>query len=138
MKSRFVLALLAAGVAFAGTQSAHANAQSSIKLLDADTVRVVDYSGKPPHKRQTISRDRQPELFAYYAERVDYAPQPLLASESRRSGAPGKNLPRNPLRVTGDPMEIAEFARFEEADDAEVKAPRNWRGAPGKGRAFSR
>lgn len=138
MKSKLFLSLIASGLTLAATHSAHALGQTQVTLVDADTLRVVEFKGKPPHKRLTISRDNQPELFAHYVERVDYDPQPLIASESRRGGAPGKNLPRNALRVTGDAAEIAEFARFEEAASGEAMPRRAWRGAPGKGRAYSR
>lgn len=137
MKSKLFLSLIAGGLTLAATHSAHALGQTKVTQLDADTLRVVEFKGKPPHKRLTISRDSQPELFAQYVERIDYDPQPLIATESR-GGAPGKNLPRNPLRVTGDAAEIAEFARFEEAADDEATPRRAWRGAPGKGRAFAR
>jgi hypothetical protein len=112
-------------------------ANTVVTPVDADTLRVVEFAGKPPHKRLTVSRDAQPELFAHYAERVDYNPQPLFASE-RRAGAPGKNLTRSFQRVSADQLEIAEFARFEEARSGEGTVQRAWRGAPGKGRALVR
>jgi hypothetical protein len=112
-------------------------ANTVVTQVDADTLRVVDYNGKPPHKRLTVSRANQPELFAQYADRVDYNPQPLFASE-RRSSAPGKSTARSFQRVSGDQAEIAEFARFEEAQPGEATPQRAWRGAPGKGRALAR
>lgn len=135
MKSTLFLSLLTSSLVLAASPAAMA--QRVVSQVDADTLRVVDYSGKPPYARQTISRERQPELYAYHAARIDHDPQPLLASEGRR-GAPGKNLPRTVLRVSGDPAEIAEFARFEEAASDETKPRRAWQGAPGKGRAFAR
>ncbi len=111
-------------------------ANTVVSQVDADTLRVVEYKGKPPHQRLTIDRNSQPELFAHYAEQVNYDPQPLFASERR--GLKGKGIPRSYQRVSGDEAEIAEFARFEEAEAGEGTVQRAWRGAPGKGRAFSR
>jgi hypothetical protein len=136
MKAKLLFTLAAAAIALAGIQSVQA--QTSIKQLDADTIRVTEFAGKPPHKRLTIDRTAQPEIFAHYAERVDYDPQSILASE-RRGGAPGKNLPGKVLKVSSDPVEVAEFARFEEADAGDSsRVQRPWRGAPGKSRPISR
>lgn len=135
MKHSKLLTSITLGLGLLGSLPSLAN--TVVTQVDADTLRVVQYDGKPPHKRITINRGNQPELFAQYAERVNYDPQPLFASE-RRSGAPGKTSARSFQRVSGDQTEIAEFARFEEAEAGEINAPRQWRGAPGKGRAFGR
>lgn len=135
MKHRTLISSFALGLGLLASVGATAN--TVVTHVDADTLRVVEYNGKPPHKRLTISRDAQPELFAHYAERVDYDPQPLFASE-RRGGAPGKSVARSYQRVSADRTEIAEFARFEEAEAGEAAAPRSWRGAPGKGHAINR
>lgn len=134
MKHSNILSPLVLGLGLLGALPAVAN--TVVTQVDADTLRVVEYNGKPPHKRLTISRDNQPEQFAHYAELVNYDPQPLFASERR--GAPGKSLPRTYQRVSGDQGEIAEFARFEEAEAGEASVQRAWRGAPGKGRAINR
>jgi hypothetical protein len=134
MKHTKIMSSLVLGLGLLGALPTLAN--TVVTHIDADTLRVVEYNGKPPHKRLTISRDNQPALFAHYMELVDYDPQPLFASERR--GAPGKSLPRTYQRVSGDAGEIAEFARFEEAEAGETNVQRNWRGAPGKGRAINR
>jgi len=134
MKKSTLFTSITLGLGLLLSQSGLAN--TVVTQLDAETLRVVEYSGKPPHKRLTISRAAQPELFAQYIERVDYDPQPLFASERR--GMKGKSVPRSYQRVSGDQAEIAEFARFEEAQAGEVGPQRNWRGAPGKGRALAR
>lgn len=112
------------------TTSVQAN--PSVTLVDSDTLRVVDRSGKPPFRRLTISQDNNPELFAHYHALVDYDPQPLFAVSGR--GAPGKSLPRQRVRISGDATEVAEFARFEEVDETvdNRSDSRRWRGAPGK------
>lgn len=135
MKHSKLLVSIALGLGLASSLPAMAN--TVVTQLDSDTLRVVEYKGKPPHKRLTIDRASQPELFAQYAERINYDPQPLFASE-RRSGAPGKTTARSYQRVSGDQAEIAEFARFEEAEAGEATVQRLWRGAPGKGRAIHR
>lgn len=134
MKYSSILSSLVLGLGLLGALPVLAN--TVVTQVDADTLRVVEYSGKPPHKRLTISRDSQPALYAQYEGMVNYNPQPLFASERR--GAPGKNLPRSYQRVSGDEGEIAEFARFEEAQAGEGGVQRAWRGAPGKGRALNR
>ena len=110
------------------TTSVQAN--PSVTLVDSDTLRVVDRSGKPPFKRLTISQDSNPGLFAHYHELINYDPQPLFAVSGR--GAPGKSVARQRVRISGDATEIAEFARFEEVDEAAETSARMWRGAPGK------
>ncbi len=135
MKNSNLMSSLILGLGLIGSLPALAN--TVVSHVDADTLRVVEYNGKPPHKRLTISRDNQPELFAHYVELVNYDPQPLFASE-RRGGAPGKSTARSYQRVSGDQGEIAEFARFEEAEGDEAGVQRAWRGAPGKGRAINR
>lgn len=107
-----------------------AQAQISVTRIDADTLHVTEFRGKPPHRRQVISEDRNPGLYAHYSDRVDYDEQPLYAVSSR--GAPGKSLPRQSVRVSGEVSEVAEFARFEETDEAATTDHRRWRGAPGK------
>lgn len=134
MKHSTIKASLILGLGLLGSLPVLAN--TVVTQVDTDTLRVVEYQGKPPHKRLTISRDNQPELFAHYVELVNYDPQPLFASERR--GAPGKSLPRTYQRVSADQAEIAEFARFEEAEAGEANVQRAWRGAPGKGRAINR
>ena len=132
-KSSFVSSLVL-GLGLLGSLPALAN--TVVTQIDADTLRVAEYGGKPPHKRLTISRDNQSELFAQYLDLVNYDPQPLFASERR--GAPGKSLSRTYPRVSGELGEIAEFARFEEAEVGESTAQLVWRGAPGKGRVINR
>ena len=134
MKNSNLMSSLILGLGLIGSLPALAN--TVVSHVDADTLRVVEYNGKPTHQRLTISRDNQPELFAHYVELVNYDPQPLFASEHR--GAPGKSLPRTFQRVTADQGEIAEFARFEEAEAGEAGMQRAWRGAPGKGRTINR
>lgn len=107
-----------------------AQAQVSVKRIDADTLRITEVRGKPPHKRQIISEEHHPGLYAHYSDRVDYDEQPLFAVSGR--GAPGKSLPRQRVRISGDVSEVAEFARFEETDEAATTDHRRWRGAPGK------
>lgn len=106
-----------------------AQAQVAVTRVATDTLRIIEFRGKPPHRRQVISEDRHPALYAHYSERIGYDEQPLYTVSSR--GAPGKSLPRQSLRVSGDVDEVAEFARFEETDEATTD-PRRWRGAPGK------
>ena len=109
-----------------GFASTGGMAQTVVKQLNDDTLRVTQYKGKPPLKRTVITRDAHPALFAHYAELIDHNPQPLFISTSR-NGAPGKSLPRQAGRVSGEPQEVTEFARAEESQDH-----RQWRGAPGK------
>ena len=114
--------------------SALAAAAPKVQRVDSETLLLTDFSGKPPFRRQYIDQQANPELYAHYAQRVDLRAQPLMAVESR--GAPGKIRPRLLQRISSDALEIAEFARFEETDDAGAanNNARRWSGAPGKGR----
>ena len=130
-KRNILLALSGLGLAF----SAITNAAPNVSEIDADTLRVVHYDGKPPFERRIIHRSNNPELFARYAPMAENAPRVFITAE-RSGGAPGKNLPNFVQRVSTDPQEIAEFARFEESSEAN-RNTRRWRGAPGKARAIS-
>lgn len=128
-------AVLATGLSAITGSTLFAN--TVVQQIDADTLRVVEYSGKPPFKRRTISQASNPVLYARYADRIGYDPQPLFAVERR--GAPGKSLPGQARRVSADAREVAEFARFEETGADEQRSDgRMWRGAPGKARALRR
>lgn len=122
--------ILALGTLILPLLAGTAQAQVSVTRIDADTLRITEFRGKPPHKRQVISEDRNPALYAHYSDQVNYDEQPLFAVSSR--GAPGKSLPRQSVRISGDVSEMAEFARFEETDEAPTTDHRRWRGAPGK------
>lgn len=110
--------------------AATTQAQVSVTRIDADTLRVTEFRGKPPHKRQIIAGDRHPGLYARYSELVTYDEQPLFAVSQR--GAPGKSLPRQRARISGEVGEVTEFARFEESTEATTSNHRHWHGAPGK------
>ena len=127
---KIMLAGALAGITL-GLAALPAGAQTTVRQIDADTLQVVDYSGKPPFQRRVITREGSPQQFARYAGLVDYDPQPLFASGGR-AGPPGKSLPAQRARVSGDIEEISEFARFEESSEP-ATSPRRWRGAPGKG-----
>lgn len=138
MKTRNLSLGALLGFALAAGSGPTLLAQTVVTQLDEDTIRVVQHKGKPPHKRMTISRYTSPGIYAHYVELIDYNPRPLFASLARY-GAPGKNLPRTVRRVSGDQQELAEFARFEETTEARAAGSdgRQWRGAPGKARAFA-
>lgn len=135
MQSRQILFPIVISIAMSMLLASTALAGTLVKQLDADTISVLQLKGKPPHKRFTVSRD-QGATYAYYADRIDHKPQPLLISERRK--VPGKNLPSKVLSVTTDRSEIVEFSRFEETASESPTPGRLWRGAPGKGRAFNR
>src|SRR5690606_21196872 len=105
--------LLAVGLYPAASSSALA--QILVQTIDADTLRVISYQGKPPYKRLTVDRTSNPALYGHYAELIDYDPQPVQLAERR--GPPGKSMPRQVRVIGGDAQEIAEFARFEESID---------------------
>jgi hypothetical protein len=106
-----------------------------VREIDADTLLVTRFEGKPPHERVYIDRNRDAESFAFYQAKAGILPMPAIAVESR--GAPGKTVARNRLRVTSDLGELTEIARLEETTDDSTSS-RHWRGAPGKGIRTSR
>ena len=109
------------------------SAGTVVKETPDGRLMVVDFNGKPPHKRQFISTEH-PE-FARYA---DLSNSVSIATASvKRSGPPGKSLPAQVARIESvNEADISQFARFEETDSA--PDARMWRGAPGKGRPLFR
>ena len=106
------------------------SAQTVVRESTNGDLKVIDFNGKPPFKRRTISAEDSAE-FARFETINDTV---LVAtSASRRSGPPGKSLPAQQARFERvNEADISQFARFEESDDA--GSTRMWRGAPGKGR----
>lgn len=107
------------------------NAGTTVKQLDADRLMVIDTSGKPPFHRQIVQRSTNPEVFAAWAPRAlgDVA---MMVTEVQSRGVPGKSMASSRARISFEPVESVEFARFEETQEA-LAPNRRWRGAPGKG-----
>lgn len=98
---------------------------------------VIEFNGKPPHKRRFISPDDE-QTYARYAQLVDSV---LVATNSTgRIGPPGKNMPTQRAAFERiDSSDISRFARFEESEkNASAPHRRFWRGAPGKGHPRAR
>lgn len=128
-KSVALVAIVAGGLLAQG-----AAAQVKVERIDSDTLRVTEFKGKPPHRRQFISQAEHPELYAKYEARVGAEPVALIAADDdRRRGAPGKTTSLSSVRISSDAQEVAEFARFEEVHEPGANDARRWRGAPGKG-----
>jgi hypothetical protein len=110
--------------------------QTVVRQTSDGDLMVIEFRGKPPHKRRFISQDDE-QAYARYVQMLDSV---LVASEStRRLGPPSKNMAtRQSVTVERVPQsDISRIARFEEASDVADSAPsqrRFWRGAPGKGR----
>jgi hypothetical protein len=100
-----------------------------VRQIDADTLLVTRYAGKPPHARLYLDRQRDAENFAYYLVKAGVSPLPAYAVASL--GAPGKSVAKSRVRVTSDIGELTEIARLEEVGMATTDG-RRWRGAPGK------
>jgi len=114
--------------------SAGTSAQTVVNETLAGDLQVVNYSGKPPFKRQIIPASERAS-YPVFDEIEDSVL--ISTSSNRRRGAPGKSLPAQVARVErvarGD---IANIARFEEVE--RNRDMRMWRGAPGKGRRLAR
>ncbi len=111
-----------------------ANAGTVVRQIDESTLLVVEYRGKPPHKRRFVTAD-ETAAFAHYQEIMDRPSRTLFAGVFR-AGPPGKSLPHSRRARTIDAeqqTEQVEFARFEEVTVEEKPTRRFWRGAPGKG-----
>lgn len=94
-------------------------------------LQIVDYSGKPPYKRQVIAAD---ELDSDSAIEEMVNSVLVVTGSRRRSGPPGKSLPAQVASIERvSQADISQIARFEETDSS-VRDIRRWRGAPGKGR----
>lgn len=110
--------------------------QTVVRETSDGRLMVIEFRGKPPHKRQFISVD-DTERYARYAPMVDSV---LVATEStRRAGPPGKMMTSGQAvsieRVPAS--EISQFAQFEETDESASTDTRRRSGPPGKGRPFS-
>jgi hypothetical protein len=100
-----------------------------VREIDADTLLVTRYQGKPPHARLYVDRNRDADSFAFYQAKAGITPLPAFAVTSR--GAPGKFVTRSRVRITSDVGELTEIALLEEVGTATADS-RRWRGAPGK------
>ncbi|MCI5107649.1 MAG: hypothetical protein MRY76_13120 [Pseudomonadales bacterium] len=129
------LAVAALATLFLSLSASPASAATVVRQVDAATLLVVEYRGKPPHKRRLVSAD-DTAAFAHYQEIMD-RPSATLFSGIFRAGPPGKATAhsRRPMESdSGQNTEQVEFARFEETSAQEKPTRRFWRGAPGKGR----
>lgn len=113
-----------------------ANAQTVVRETSNGDLMVIEFRGKPPHKRRFISPDNV-ELFARYSSMLNSV---MVASESTaRSGPPGKMTTLDPIMLERIPAsDISQFSRFEESEEStedNTRAVR--RGPPGKSRPFS-
>ena len=96
----------------------------------ADTVWVVDYSGRPPFKRQRVQAPAAEAEFARLEEELPELGKRVQVVDF--SGRP----PYRRTWVTVDAQNQAEFARFEEVSDDDARPKR--RGPPGKGMGYRR
>ncbi len=114
--------------------SAGTSAQTVVNETSAGDLQVINYSGKPPFKRQLIQANERTS-YPVFDEMQDSVL--VSTSSKRRRGAPGKFLPAQVARVERVAAEdIANIARFEEVESN--RDVRMWRGAPGKGRRLAR
>ena len=114
--------------------SAGTSAQTVVNETSAGDLQVVNYSGKPPFKRQLIQADDRASYPMFNAIEDSVL---ISTSSKRRTGAPGKSLPAQVARVERVAMEdISNITRFEEVESN--RSTRMWRGAPGKGRRLAR
>lgn len=117
-------AVLAAAISLPGTASADDAAAAS------DDARIVtEFRGSPPFKRRVVKDEAAAERTVSDAERRENDTDDDADSSERvlvvdRRGAP----PYKRRFVAQDDLEVAEFARFEEAADER----RMRRGPPGK------
>ena len=129
MKKRTMTAIALAGTLLTGLHAQAALGQLRVERVDADTLKVSEFQGSPPHRRQYISQQAHPQLYQRYesflqAKSANARLAPSAATT--RHGAPGKNQVRS--RTSAD--HAAEAA----ATPGDAKNGRLWFGAPGKGR----
>lgn len=129
-KSKLFLVSVTTLLAALSMGATSASAQTVVNTTASGDLQVVDYSGKPPFKRRTISSEDAADFQRFEAINDTVL---VATSSPRRVGAPGKSLPRQVRSFERVPTaDISQFARFEETTDSD--SPRMWRGAPGKGR----
>ncbi len=76
------------------------NSAPKVTSIDDNTLKVVIYKGKPPHKRFTVKKSSNPSLYKHYfqwvSESTNYQQSNASGADSRKSprqhfrGAPGK------------------------------------------------
>ena len=119
MKTTHCLVALAAAAAL--TAPAISQAADSNAGADEGARLVTDFSGKPPFKRRVVASD------SAEADTV-----PAVAEEGPVQVVDFRSAPPFKRRVVdADEIETADFARFEETDDAADDRSRR-RGPPGK------
>ncbi len=110
----------------------YSQGQTVVRETSDGDLMVIEFRGKPPHKRQFISVD-DTERYARFAPMVDSV---LVATESsRRAGPPGKMFSSGQaVSVERIPAsEISQFAQFEETDEPSSNNTSRRSGPPGKG-----
>lgn len=50
------------------------NAGTKVIQIDDDTLKVIIYKGKPPHKRFVVKKGIDPSLYDRYFQRLDKCP----------------------------------------------------------------
>ena len=110
---------------------AFSQGQTVVRETSDGDLMVIEFRGKPPHKRQFIIKE-DTEQYARYAPMLDSV---LLATSStRRVGPPGKMFSVGRASIERIPeSEIAQFARFEETEESADNTRRLRNGPPGKG-----
>ena len=70
------------------------NAVTVITPIDEDSLRVVKYQGKPPHKRLVVNKNSEPALYQHYSDLMTVSnTDSTKSNENGRNwkGAPGKH-----------------------------------------------
>lgn len=121
LSSLTVAATIAAGVFAASAVSA----DTVVRRLDDNSLLVVDYSGKPPFKRQVVALD---ELSSTELARFELMTRPVEIDSSRigetitvvefRGKPPYK---RQVIEI--DATNAAQFAQFEEVSEVAEQRP---------------
>ena len=67
------------------------NATTKVTSIDDNTLSVVIYNGKPPHKRFIVKKDRDPSRYEYYSQHSSTSDTGSRKNPRHFRGAPGKN-----------------------------------------------
>ena len=123
MNSRFGLPVALAAALTLGVAAPLAAAETIVKQVDANSVLVVDYSGRPPFKRRVVEIDALSATeLARFEERIGPVEVDASRIGERISIADYRGKP--PFRrrsVEIDASNAVEFARFEESDEGDTR-----------------
>jgi hypothetical protein len=90
-RQKTLISTIALAITILMASSLTVYADTKVTHIDDNTLRVVTYKGKPPHKRFIVKKSNNPSLYHHYFQRLSADDANINNhSQSHRQGAPGK------------------------------------------------